>query len=227
MKKYLIIDFDSTINKLEALDELAKIVDQKNGSNDISNQIAWITELGMKGEIDFKESLSRRMEILSFNKVDLGKLIDVLRSNFTDSFVNNKDRIIKRSDEIIVVSGGFKDFIIPALDGYGIKSENIYANEFTFDEKGNSNGFDTTNLLADALGKVKVVQNFDFSGYFVAVGDGFTDYQIREKGSAEKFVAFVENISRPSVTVKADYIAHNFDEVFEYFDSIQIIQTPN
>ncbi len=220
MNKYLIIDFDSTINKLEALDELAKIVDLKNGSSEVSEKIAAITELGMKGEISFDESLTRRMDILKFDKNDLEALVLKLKENFTDSFISNRAILKELADSIIVISGGFKDFIVPALNDFDIKPGNIYANTFEFDSNGVCIGFDASNPLASDQGKVKTVSKINLQGQIVVVGDGFTDYQIKDKGMATKFVAFVENVNRPNVVANADFVANNFDQVFKYFKNL-------
>ncbi len=220
MNKYLLIDFDSTINKLEALDELAKIVDERNGSSEVSEKIAEITELGMRGEISFDESLGRRMGILKFDKTDLESLVTKLKENFTDSFISNMNILRELADSIIVISGGFKDFIIPSLSDFDIKPKNIYANTFEFDSNGVCTGFDATNPLATDQGKVKTVANLNLQSQIVVVGDGFTDYQIKEKGLADKFVAFVENVNRPNVIAYADFVAINFDEVFQYFKNL-------
>ena len=48
------------------------------------------------------------------------------------------------------------------------------------------------------------------------IGDGYTDYQIKEAGLADKFIAFTENAKRQNVIEKADYVAENFDEFLAY-----------
>jgi D-3-phosphoglycerate dehydrogenase len=45
------------------------------------------------------------------------------------------------------------------------------------------------------------------------IGDGYTDYEIKASGLANKFYAFTENVSRPSVTAQADHIAPSLDEI--------------
>jgi D-3-phosphoglycerate dehydrogenase len=50
-------------------------------------------------------------------------------------------------------------------------------------------------------------------GQVIAIGDGYTDYQMRESGMAEQFFAFTENIARERVLAKADYIAPSLDEI--------------
>ena len=46
------------------------------------------------------------------------------------------------------MSNGFREFIEPIVTEYGIKPENILANEFRFDKEGRVVGFDTENPLS-------------------------------------------------------------------------------
>ena len=48
---------------------------------------------------------------------------------------------------IFILSNGFKDFIVPIVAKYDIPKENVYANEFVYDEAGNISGFDKENVL--------------------------------------------------------------------------------
>ena len=41
----------------------------------------------------------------------------------------------------------------------------------------------------------------------IAVGDGFTDYQLFEAGFVDKFIAYTEHVERASVVEKAECIA--------------------
>ena len=55
-------------------------------------------------------------------------------------------------------------------------------------------------------------------GKNVIIGDGYTDYELKKFGNANKFILFTENIFRKELKDKADFIAKNFDEVFKYLD---------
>ncbi|MCS6833427.1 MAG: phosphoglycerate dehydrogenase, partial [Flammeovirgaceae bacterium] len=101
----------------------------------------------------------------------------------------------------------------PVVTEYGIKPENIYANTFVFDEAGNIIGYDHENPLAHPKGKVKLMKELNLKGEVFVIGDGYTDYQIKEAGLATKFFAFTENITRTNVIEKADHVAPSFDEV--------------
>jgi D-3-phosphoglycerate dehydrogenase len=50
-------------------------------------------------------------------------------------------------------------------------------------------------------------------GEIVAVGDGWTDYEIRAAGAADRFYAFVENVERAKVVAHADRIARSFGDL--------------
>jgi D-3-phosphoglycerate dehydrogenase / 2-oxoglutarate reductase len=45
------------------------------------------------------------------------------------------------------------------------------------------------------------------------IGDGYTDYEIKASGLANKFYAFTENVHRPKVASQADHVAPSLDEI--------------
>ena len=158
-KKYFIIDFDSTFTQVEALDILAEI--SLKGSEDRDKaveEIKKITDLGMDGSMSFRETLDQRLAILKGNKQHLQELINRLSGFVSKSFQRNTDFILNTREQIYIVSNGFKDFIVPIVEKYGILEENVFANEFTYDEEGNITGFDETNLLSESGGKPKQIE---------------------------------------------------------------------
>ncbi|HYG41252.1 MAG TPA: phosphoglycerate dehydrogenase [Cytophagales bacterium] len=212
-KKFFIIDFDSTFAKVESLDELlASTLAAQHDGEEIIKEIKKITDLGMEGGISFKESLVKRVAFLKANKKQLEPLIEGLKDQVSESFKRNKDFLIKQSDNIYIISSGFKDLIIPVVAEYGIKPENVYANSFVYDSQGNIVGFDETCLLSGDNGKVKQMQALNLQGEVYVIGDGYTDYEIKAAGIAQKFYAFTENVKRNSIIEIADHITPSLDE---------------
>ena len=212
-QKYFIIDFDSTFTKVEAMDELCQIALQNHPEkNQRLSQIQSLTDQAMEGNLSFRESLHKRIGILEANKKHLPELIEKLSEKVSESFKRNQTFFDTYKDTILIVSSGFKDFIVPIVKKYGVKSENIYANEFTFDEDGKINGFDKENVLSEDNGKVKLLKKLNLQGDIYVIGDGYTDYEIKEAGLANEFYAFTENIKRNKVVDKADREAQNLDE---------------
>lgn len=213
MKNYYIIDFDSTFTQVEALDELARISLENNPNREqILKDIEGFTNLAMEGKISFRESLAGRVALLQANKEHLEKLIKHLKKKVSKSFDRNREFFKQNAETVLIVSGGFKEFITPVVSRYGILEKNIYANTFKFDEQGQIIGYDENNPLSYEGGKVKLLKELNLQGRVFGIGDGYSDFQLKESGLIEKFFAFTENIARQSVTEKADHVTPSFDE---------------
>ena len=211
-RKY-IFDFDSTLTRVEALDVLAEMTLQgKSNRDDVIHEIQEITNLGIDGDISFTESLERRIKLLKANKNDLDPLVDELRQKISKSIAANKEFFEKYSDDIYVISCGFKEFIDPIVKEYNIPSERVYANTFKFDEEGNIIGFDEKNVLATHNGKIECLKQLDLEGEVQVIGDGYSDYVMREAGIAHKFFAYTENVHRDKAADNADHVTPNLDE---------------
>lgn len=220
-----VIDFDSTFTKVEGLDELAAIALKGHKDRDkIVGEIKSITDKGMAGEIGFADSLKARVDLLPANRSHVHELIEFLMGKISDSFARNEAFLRENAASVYIVSSGFKDFIVPVAMSMGVLEENIYANTFVYDADGNITGYDKTNLLSQDKGKVKLLQSLDFEGDIYAIGDGYTDYELRESGLANKFFAFTENVSRKKVTDVADEVVASFDE-FLYINDLNRAQS--
>jgi len=227
VRNYYIIDFDSTFTQVEALDELARISLENHPDREkIYQQIEDFTNLAMEGKISFRESLSGRVKLLHANREHLKKLVTHLKKKVSRSFDRNKEFFKEHADAAWIVSGGFKEFITPVVTPYHIKKENIYANTFKFDADGNIVGYDEDNPLSHEGGKVKLLKELNIDGRIFGIGDGYSDFQLKESGLIEKFFAFTENISRQSVTDKADHITPSFDEFLYVNDLPRAISYP-
>jgi len=164
-KKYYIIDFDSTFTQVEALDELARIsLKDHPRREEIYKKIENYTNMAMEGKLSFSESLAQRVKLLEANKDHLKKLIAHLRTKVSKSFSRNAAFFKKHADDVLIVSGGFKEFIIPVVKKFHIKKENVYANTFEFDKNGKIIGYDRSNPLSEEGGKVKLLQQMDLQG---------------------------------------------------------------
>lgn len=214
-QKYIVIDFDSTFMKVEALEELAEIVfaDLPAAEKDLKvAEIKHITDLGVDGKITFNDSLTRRLSQLSFNKGHLETLIKRLKAKVSTSFSRNKTFFKKYKEQIYIVSNGFKEFIDPVVAAYHISPEHVCANTFIFDEAGHVTGFDQENPLAHSKGKSRTLKALDLPGEIFVIGDSYTDYEMKEAGIAHKFYAFTENVLRENILDRADHITPSLDE---------------
>jgi len=211
-RKY-VFDFDSTLTRVEALDVLAEMTLKDNSNREeIIEEIQKITNLGIDGDISFTESLERRIKLLNANKSDLEGLVAELRQKISKSIASNKEFFEKFSDDIYVISCGFKEFIDPIVKEYNIPSERVYANTFEFDADGKIIGFDDKNPLSQHNGKIECLKQMNLEGEVQVIGDGYSDYVMREAGIADKFFAYTENVHRDKAADNADHVTPNMDE---------------
>lgn len=221
-KRFFVFDFDSTLTQVEALDVLAEISLANKPAeerNKIVKQIQEITDLGIDGEISFTDSLRRRIDLLKAHQNDLSALITLLKGKISKSIERNKDFFINYADQIYVISAGFKEFIIPIVADYNITPERVFANTFEFDKDGNIVGFDANNHLAQHNGKIACLKAMNLPGEIHVIGDGYSDFVMREAGIAHKFFAYTENVAREKVLPVADYITPSLEE-FLYVNNL-------
>ena len=120
-----------------------------------------------------------------------------------------------------MVSGSSSCRLLPSL---GVRAEHVFANTFEYDETGAIVGFDATNPLSANGGKSQVIRKLNLDGEVYVIGDGYTDYEIKASGLANRFYAFTENVLRPRVVEKADHVAPSLDE-FLYHNNLSRSQS--
>lgn len=219
-KQFYIIDFDSTFTQVEALDELARISLKSHPDREnIYQKIEDLTNAAMEGKLSFRESLTGRVLLLDANREHLKQLVSRLKKKVSSSFSRNRTFFKKHADDVLIVSGGFKEFITPVVSAYHIKKDNIYANTFVFNDEGKIIGYDDTNPLSEEGGKVKLLRDLKLDGDIYGIGDGHSDFQLKEYGMIKKFFAYTENIERKAVSEKADHVTPSFDE-FLYVNNL-------
>ncbi len=208
-----IIDFDSTFTQVEALDVLGEITLAGHDEREERlKKLGDLTNSGMAGDLSFRDSLIQRLELLNAKEGHLPELVEKLKKKVSISFVRNREFFNENHENIYIISNGFKEFIVPIVEEFGIKEENVFANTFVYDENGKITGFDKENVLSSNNGKVEMLKRLDLQGDVYVIGDGYTDYEIKAAGLANKFYAFTENVERNNVLQNADHITPSLDE---------------
>ena len=208
--KLCVMDMDSTLISIECIDEIADM-------HGIKPEIAAITEAAMRGELDFAESLHKRVALLKgLDESALQRVIDerlTLSPGAADWINTCKQHHIKT----MLVSGGFDFFAnhIQALLGLDYAEANqleIVDGKLTGHILGN---IVDAQAKADKLNRVRLELGLEAS-QTLAIGDGANDLKMMAKATAG-----VAYHAKPIVQLQATY-ALNFsglEGVIHLFDT--------
>ncbi|MFX4226749.1 MAG: phosphoserine phosphatase SerB [Porticoccaceae bacterium] len=196
-RRLIVFDMDSTLIREEVIDELAR-------EAGVGEQVVEITEATMRGELDFRESLRKRVSLLEgLPETVLEKVASQLHLN------DGADRLIKQLRELgfktAILSGGFDYFGNHLREKLGI--DYVYANKLEIVD-----GKLTGKVLGDIvdadrkaalLAQLAAEQGLTLQ-QTIAVGDGAND--LKMLGIAGMGVAFH---AKPVVRESADYALTN------------------
>lgn len=207
----IIFDFDSTVIRGELLEIIAQI---KFANNPLKSkmlaQIQEITNAGMEGKIPFSESLDRRLKLLKITKDLMGPTIEKIKELINQEYLEILPNLVKKN--IYIVSGGYKNIIEPLNTFLQIPKDNIFAIQLFF-EGNNYSHFDKNTPLVETNGKAQIAKQIKNKGKTLMVGDGMTDYLVKELGGADYFIAYVGVVKREPVCRKADFVIKNMHEL--------------
>lgn len=167
-RRLVVFDMDSTLIDAEVIDELAK-------EAGVGEQVSEITEAAMRGELDFKESFTKRMALLK--GLDESVLEHVAaRLQLTEGAESLISTLKQLGYKTAILSGGFEYFGRHIQQKLGI--DYVYANQLEIvDGKvtGNVSGEVVDGQRkAQLLREIAASENIDLE-QVIAVGDGAND----------------------------------------------------
>ena len=164
----LVMDMDSTAIGIECIDELAKL-------QGVGEQVATVTELAMRGELDFATSLRKRVATL---KGAEQTILDQVKESLplTPGLIYLVKELHKKNWQVAIVSGGFTYFADHLKQK--LKLVAAHANELEI-KKGQLTG-KVIGQIVDAKYKARMLQQLAASldipiEQTVAIGDGAND----------------------------------------------------
>ncbi len=214
----IFFDFDSTVCTKESLDEvIALALKEYPDQQHLVAEVEAITNKGMNGELDFKESVRARFAACPLNLVHFTLTGEHLKHCITPGFKTLLQWLKDHNWDIFVVSGGFMPSIKPAIEFLDLRLDRVYTNGIRLDEEKNVVAPDESSLLWTNHGKTEVINYLkdarSLKGPVILVGDGSNDLAAYETGTVDYFIGFGGNVVRPKVKAKAPAFAHDFEAV--------------
>lgn len=211
VKGLLVMDVDSTLILEEGIDLLGE-------EAGVGSEVAAITERAMRGELDFKEALAKRVALLKGLPASIFEAISE-RIHFTPGARELVEAMHKRGYKVAVVSGGFHETVDRLAEKLEI--DYVKANRLEV-EAGILTGRVLGDIVTKETKKACLQQWAEENGLelaqTIAVGDGANDLlMIQAAGLGIAFCA------KPIVQEQAPYQINekNLAKVLELLDTVQ------
>ncbi len=221
----VIFDCDSTLTKIEGIDELAGIKGKYE-------EIAVLTKKAMDGHLSFEEVFSKRLQIIKPEKKDLFTVAKL----YVRHCLPEAQEVIKKlqdlSIEVYLISGGYDIPVIRLAKFLNIQRTNVFSNHLIFDGQGRYKGFDNKNPLCRNDGKKRILQLISrragsrFAGKqkgdkVMFVGDGMNDFKVN--GVVDLFVGFGGVVRRQEVEKQADVYITDLTKILKIVNDREVI----
>lgn len=166
-------DCDSTLVKVEGLDEMAKMA----GCYD---KIKDLTKKSMDGDLPYEEILRKKFEMIRPSIPMLLKLGEIYKKSLVEDAKEVVEILHELGKEVYIVTGEIKESVAVLASHLKIPESRIIVNEADFDYSGNFTRMRDGPLMRDD-GKAEVLKKLDLHRKRSAfVGDGFPDSKAKE-----------------------------------------------
>ena len=193
-------DCDSTLSKIEGIDELARRVG-------LGEQMSRLTDAAMNGELPLEAVYGQRLTAIKPDHASIDWLAELYIAEMVEGVKDVFASLLASGKDVHIISGGLRQAIAPLASYLGLPSEHVHAVDIYFNDDGSYCNFDQESPLARAGGKADICRQLTKSqGSLVMIGDGKTDMEAKLAGAF--VIGFGGVVDRPVVRELADkYVA--------------------
>jgi phosphoserine phosphatase len=188
-------DCDSTLSKIEGIDELARRVG-------LSDDVVKLTEAAMNGGVPLEAVYEQRLSLIKPNKQSLEWLAELYIAEIVDDAQAVVAALLAQNKQVHIISGGLRQAILPLAAYLGVPEANVHAVDVYFNEDGSYLNYALDSPLARTGGKAIIVDQLRHQGAIVLIGDGKTDMEAKQAGAYT--IGFGGVVDRPIVRELAD-----------------------
>ncbi len=169
-------DCDSTLSKIEGIDELARRVG-------MGAEMSKLTDAAMNGELPLEAIYDRRLSLIKPDKASIEWVADLYIAEIVSGVKEVFSTLIAQGKTVHIISGGLRQALLPLAAYLGLPESHVHAVDVYFDATGAYAGFDQDSPLARTGGKAVVVAGLKKSASLVMIGDGKTDLEAKQAGA--------------------------------------------
>ncbi|MDR2512636.1 MAG: HAD-IB family phosphatase [Puniceicoccales bacterium] len=195
--RILFFDCDSTLSSIEGIDELARL-----RGGEVFNSVERMTREAMDGGVPIEEIFARRLELICPTRAELAAIGRLYVENIEPEAVGALASARAMGWSPVILSGGFRQAILPLAFHLGI--DRVEAVDIFFNGDGSYCDFGRECPTTRAHGKNQVIVSIK-AGHdvekTVMVGDGASD--LETLADVDLFVGFGRYIVREKVKAGA------------------------
>ncbi len=169
-------DCDSTLSKIEGIDELARWVG-------VGEEMAKLTNAAMNGELPLEAVYGKRLETIRPDRASIAKLADLYIQEMVEGVKEVFATLLGQGKDVHIISGGLRQAILPLAGVLGLPETQVHAVDIVFNADGSYQSYDVTSPLARSGGKAEICkQLLNGKQSLVLIGDGKTDMEAKQPG---------------------------------------------
>ena len=165
-------DCDSTLSKIEGIDELARRVG-------LGDELAKLTDAAMNGDVSLEAIYSKRLELIKPSRAAMDWLADLYMAELVDGVVDVFAELARQNKIVHIISGGLRPAILPLAKLLNVPEINVHAVDVYFADNGDYLNYQTDSPLAKNGGKAVIVTALNATN-LVLVGDGKRDLEAQQ-----------------------------------------------
>jgi phosphoserine phosphatase len=190
-------DCDSTLSKIEGIDELASRVG-------LGEAMSKLTDAAMNGEVLLEAIYQQRLSLIRPDQDSINWVADLYIEQIVDGVKSVFEALAAQHKEVHIISGGLRQAILPLARFLGLPETRVHAVDIYFNEDGSYRDYDQNSPLARSGGKAEICRKLLKSeASLVMIGDGKTDMEAKQAGAV--VIGFGGVVDRQLVREQADF----------------------
>jgi phosphoserine phosphatase len=169
-------DCDSTLSKIEGIDELARRVG-------LGDEMSELTNAAMNGIVPLEAVYEQRLSLIRPDQASIDWVADLYISEIVDGVQAVFSTLLAQGKEVHIISGGLRQAILPLAARLQLPESHVHAVDVYFNADGSYKDYEQTSPLARNGGKADIVSTLKGERSLVVVGDGKTDMEAKQAGA--------------------------------------------
>jgi phosphoserine phosphatase len=169
-------DCDSTLSKIEGIDELARRVG-------LGDEMSKLTDAAMNGLVQLEAVYEQRLSLIKPDQASIDWLADLYIAEIVDGVKDVFEILLAHGKEVHIISGGLRQAILPLAAYLNLPETHVHAVDIYFNADGSYQTYQLDSPLARTGGKADIVSTLKDQQSLVVVGDGKTDMEAKQAGA--------------------------------------------